>query len=160
MDDWGDAPAIEIDASELYGDTQSIEDLAGIDAAASMAGSDLLSALEEEVESIKDDEEEDDLMLSLSLDAEEIIAPSCDAGGDQQVSADEDGTAVVSLDGSGTRDPQERIVQWSWIDVTGREIGTSDRLRVKLMRGSHRFELRIKDNDGRWSSDSLDVRVE
>ena len=70
------------------------------------------------------------------------------------------GTAVVSLDGSGTDDPQERIVQWSWIDGTGREIGTAERLRVKLMRGSHRFELRIRDSDGRWSSDSLDVRVE
>lgn len=160
LDDWGDAPTIEIDASELYGDTQSIEDIAGIEAAPSMEGSDLLSALEEEVESIEPEEDEDDLMLSLSLDAEEIIAPSCDAGGDQQVTADEDGTAVVSLDGSGTDDPQERIVQWSWIDGTGREIGTAERLRVKLMRGSHRFELRIRDSDGRWSSDSLDVRVE
>ena len=30
IDDWGDAPVVDIDASELYGNDQSIEDLAGI----------------------------------------------------------------------------------------------------------------------------------
>ena len=74
--------------------------------------------------------------------------------------AEEDGTAVVTLDGSGTRDPQERIASWSWVDSSGKEIADSPTLRVRLNRGRHRLELRIKDNDGRWSSDSIDVRIE
>ena len=125
------------------------------------AHDDLLSALEDEVElETTDSVEDDDLMLALSLDAEEIIAPSPDAGGDQQVKTEEDGTAIVVLDGSGTSDPQERIEVWSWVDDTGREIGTESLLRVKLREGSHRFELRIRDTDGRWSSDSIDIRVD
>ena len=99
-------------------------------------------------------------MLALSLDAEEIIAPKPDAGGDQSLKASEDGTAIVTLDGSGTEDPQERINSWSWVDDTGKEISDSPVVRVKLNRGNHRLELRIKDKDGRWSSDSIDVRIE
>ncbi len=162
IDDWGDAPVIEIDAEELYGNEQSIEDIAGFTAITPTAAhDDLLSALEDEVElETTDNVEDEDLMLALSLDAEEIIAPSPDAGGDQQVKTEEDGTAIVVLDGSGTTDPQERIEVWSWVDDTGREIGTESLLRVKLRKGSHRFELRIRDTDGRWSSDSIDIRVD
>ena len=162
IDDWGEAPVIEIDAEELYGNEQSIEEIAGISASSPTAAhNDLLSALEGEVESVStDNAEEDDLMFALSLDAEEIIAPSPDAGGDQQVKSEEDGTATVVLDGSGTTDPPERIKVWSWVDDTGREIGTEPLLRVKLGNGSHRFELRIRDKDGRWSSDSIDIRVD
>ena len=99
-------------------------------------------------------------MFALSLDAEEIIAPSPDAGGDQSLIADDDGTAVVTLDGSGTRDPQDRVVTWSWVDETGGEISDSPVVRVRLNQGNHRLELRIKDKDDRWSSDSIDVRIE
>ena len=67
--------------------------------------------------------------------------------------------SIITLDGSQTEDPQERIVSWSWIDQTGKEISTSQIVKVKLNKGSHNFELRIKDKDGRWSSDSIDVRV-
>ena len=104
--------------------------------------------------------EEEDLMLALSLDAEEIIAPKPDAGGDQSLKAEDDGTAIVTLDGRNTEDPQERIETWSWVDDTGKEIANTPAVRVKLNRGNHRLELRIKDRDGRWSSDSIDVRIE
>ena len=99
-------------------------------------------------------------MLALSIDAEDIIAPSPDAGGDQSLVAEEDGTAIVTLDGSATRDPQERISSWSWVDDSGKEIANSPVVRVRLNKGGHRLELRIKDQDGRWSSDSIDVRIE
>ena len=162
IDDWGDAPVIEIDAEELYGEEMSIEEIAGIGQSSPVTGhDDLLSALEDDFEPEEIEESiEDDLMLALSLDAEEIIAPSPDAGGDQQVKTEDDGTATVTLDGSGTTDPQDRIELWSWVDDTGREIGTNDKIRVKLREGSHRFELRIRDKDGRWSSDSIDIRVD
>ena len=73
---------------------------------------------------------------------------------------EDDGTAIVTLDGRNTEDPQERIETWSWVDDTGKEIANTAAVRVKLNRGNHRLELRIKDRDGRWSSDSIDVRIE
>lgn len=160
IDDWGEAPAIEIDADELYGNTESIEELAGIEPGQLSDAGNLLDALNDEIEVEEIISEEEDLMLALSLDAEEIIAPKPDAGGDQSLKAEDDGTAIVTLDGRNTEDPQERIETWSWVDDTGKEIANTPAVRVKLNRGNHRLELRIKDRDGRWSSDSIDVRIE
>tara|TARA_B100000700_G_scaffold331074_1_gene461192 strand:+ start:389 stop:1864 length:1476 start_codon:yes stop_codon:yes gene_type:complete len=160
IDDWGEAPAIEIDADQLYGNETSIEELAGIEAGQLSDAGNLLDALNDEIEVEEVEVEEEDLMFALSLDAEEIIAPMPDAGGDQSVKAEEDGTAVITLDASATQDPQERITSWSWVDSSGKEIADNPIVRVKLNRGNHRLELRIKDKDGRWSSDSIDVRIE
>lgn len=160
IDDWGEAPAIDIDADELYANTETIEQLAGIEPGQLSDASNLLDALNDEIEVEAFISEEEDLMLALSLDAEEIIAPKPDAGGDQSLKAEDDGTAVVTLDGRNTEDPQERIETWSWVDDTGKEIANTPAVRVKLNRGNHRLELRIKDRDGRWSSDSIDVRIE
>ena len=159
IDDWGDAPVIEVSADDLYGDDISIEELAGMEQAITDQTG-LLDALNDEIVSEVVLEDEDDLMLALSIDAEDIIAPSPDAGGDQSLVAEEDGTAIVTLDGSGTRDPQERISSWSWVDDSGKEIANTPVVRVRLNKGGHRLELRIKDQDGRWSSDSIDVRIE
>ncbi len=160
IDDWGEAPAIEIDADELYGDDASLEELAGIEAVKLSDAGNLLDALNDEIDVETVEVEEEDLMLALSLDAEEIIAPLPDAGGDQSLKAEEDGTAIVTLDASGTQDPQERITSWSWVDSTGKEIAATPLVRVRLNQGNHRLEIRIKDKDGRWSSDSIDVRIE
>ena len=160
IDDWGEAPAIEIDADELYGDRTSLEELAGIEAATLSDSGNLLDALNDEIKVETIEVQEEDLMLALSLDAEEIIAPMPDAGGDQSLKSDEDGKAIVTLDASGTKDPQERITSWSWVDSSGKEISDNPVVRVKLNKGNHRLELRIKDKDGRWSSDSIDVRIE
>ena len=160
IDDWGEAPTIEIDADELYGNAESIEELAGIEPGQLSDAGNLLDALNDEIEVEEIISEEEDLMLALSLDAEEIIAPKPDAGGDQSLKAEGDGTAIVTLDGRNTEDPQERIETWSWVDDTGKEIANTPAVRVKLNRGNHRLELRIKDRDGRWSSDSIDVRIE
>ncbi|GIQ96165.1 MAG: hypothetical protein CM15mP1_0610 [Methanobacteriota archaeon] len=160
IDDWGEAPTIEIDADELYGNAESIEELAGIEPGQLSDAGNLLDALNDEIEVEEIITEEEDLMLALSLDAEEIIAPKPDAGGDQSLKAEGDGTAIVTLNGRNTEDPQERIETWSWVDDTGKEIANTPAVRVKLNRGNHRLELRIKDRDGRWSSDSIDVRIE
>jgi len=160
IDDWGDAPPIEISAEEIYGETTSIEELAGISQSELDDESGLLDALNDEIVHEEIVEEDDDLMLALSLDAEEIVAPTPDAGGDQSLAADAEGTAIVTLDGSGTLDPQDRVKSWSWVDYSGKEIADTPVVRVKLNQGNHRLELRIKDSDGRWSSDSIDVRIE
>ena len=71
----------------------------------------------------------------------------------------DDGTAIIVLDATGTTDPQERITSWSWVDSNGKEIANSPQVKVKLNKGNHRIELRIKDRDDRWASDSIDIRV-
>ena len=48
-------------------------------------------------------------MLALSLDAEEIIAPKPDAGGDQSLKAEDDGTAIVTLDGRNTKTHKKEL---------------------------------------------------
>ena len=160
IDDWGDAPVVDIDASELYGNDQSIEDLAGISISNKSDQTGLIDALTDEIEIQVQEDEEEDLMLALSLDADEVIAPTANAGGDQTAIADDDKTAIITLDGSGTLDPQERVVSWSWVDEFGKEISDSKIVKVKLPIGLHRLELRIKDRDDRWSSDSISVRID
>ena len=160
IDDWGEAPAIEIDAQELYGNEISIEDLAGISLGKQPDQSGLLDALNDEINSEQQLEDEEDLMLALSLDADEIVAPTANAGGDQFVQSSDDGTAIITLDGSDTIDPQERVISWSWVDDSGREISDSKIVKVRLPIGLHRLELRIKDKDDRWSSDSVSIRIE
>ena len=159
IDDWGEAPALDIDPDELYGTELSIEEIAGISNEVKTEFTGLLDALNDEIINEPSIEIEDDLMLALSLDAEEIIAPVPDAGGDQSVKASDDGTAIIVLDATGTTDPQERITSWSWVDSNGKEIANSPQVKVKLNKGNHRIELRIKDRDDRWASDSIDIRV-
>ncbi|HJL96591.1 MAG TPA: hypothetical protein QF401_00410 [Candidatus Poseidoniaceae archaeon] len=102
----------------------------------------------------------EDLIEELNTQVGEIIVPRAISGDDQNLKADVDGSAIVTLDGSNSFDPQGRIQTWSWIESSGKEIASSAKVRVKVPRGSHSFELRICDRDGQWSSDSLHILVE
>ncbi|MBT5390903.1 MAG: hypothetical protein HOL22_00975 [Euryarchaeota archaeon] len=102
----------------------------------------------------------EDLIEELNTQVGEIIVPRAISGDDQNLKADADGSAIVTLDGSNSFDPQGRIQTWSWIESSGKEIASSAKVRVKVPRGSHSFELRICDRDGQWSSDSLHILVE
>ena len=101
----------------------------------------------------------DDLIDELNTEVGEIIVPRAVSGEDQHLKADEDGSAIVTLDGSQSYDPQSRILTWSWIEHSGKEIASSAKVRVRIPRGSHTFELRICDRDGQWSSDSIHIMV-
>ena len=101
-----------------------------------------------------------DLMAELETAIDEIIPPKADSGSDRTVKADADGTALVTLDGTGSYDPQERIESWQWIDSTGKEIADRSKVKVKISIGLHRFDLRVRDSDGSWSTDSLTITVE
>jgi hypothetical protein len=100
------------------------------------------------------------LMDELKTEIGETIVPRAVSGEDQHLKADADGSATVTLDGSNSFDPQERIQTWSWIESSGKEIASSAKVRVRISRGSHSFELRICDRDGQWSSDSLHILIE
>ena len=100
------------------------------------------------------------LIEELNTEVGEIVVPRAVSGEDQHLKADADGSAVVTLDGSNSFDPQSRIQTWSWIEASGKEIASSAKVRVKVSRGSHSFELRICDRDGQWSSDSLHILID
>ena len=102
---------------------------------------------------------DEDLFDALNESVVAPIAPIPKAGEDRTVACDSDGTSVVLLDGLGSEDVQNRIVMWSWVDDTGKEIASQPQVKVRLDAGVHRFELRICDSDGRWSSDSIQVTL-
>ena len=98
-------------------------------------------------------------MDALNASVSEVIPPRAIAGDDQRHTAEDDGTCLVLLDGRGSFDPQGRIVGWSWHDTRGQELSASAQLRLKLPVGNHRFELRVVDSEGSWTTDSLSVRI-
>ena len=103
---------------------------------------------------------EEGLLDELNTGIREVIVPQAVSGNDQQHVADADGNAIITLDGTHSNDPQSRIQTWSWIDSTGKEIASSSKVKVRLGRGNYRFELRVCDRDGQWSSDSLQVVID
>lgn len=104
--------------------------------------------------------DEDELLGELGETINEIILPQADAGDDKVISAAKDGKIVVLLDGGTSFDPQNRITRWSWIESSGREISTSKKVKVKLSKGRHSFELRVQSGEGNWTSDVLSVIIE
>ena len=119
----------------------------------------LLEALNNPPESMLMEEDEENLFEALSSHQDEILQPQASAGDDQRLSADEDGTCIVLLNGNGTFDPHNQVKSWSWIEDSGREIATTPQVRLKLPLGVHSFELRVVDRQGGWTSDSLTVTV-
>jgi len=119
----------------------------------------LISQLDDAIENMAMIPDES-IFDELTKPVQEIEIPIANAGGDQRITAQEDGTAVVILDGTSSYDPQERINAWSWIDSTGREISDIAKLKVKLNIGKYQFELRICDTDGNWNSDGITIIVE
>ena len=123
----------------------------------------LTAAMNEEIstQSVDDTEDDlDDLLQFLHEDADEVILPKANAGENQAIRLDDAETAIVTLDGSQSSDPQDRIQSWSWLDGTGREISTEAKVRVKLSPGIHQFELRVFDSEGGMTSDSLQITIE
>ena len=124
----------------------------------------LAAAMNEEVDSSDDDSGEqdlDELLQFLHEDAAEVIPPVAYAGENQVISTVEKVEyAIVTLDGSESKDPQDRIASWSWLDSTGRELSTEAKLRVKLSLGAHLFELRVFDIDGGMTTDSVQITIE
>lgn len=117
----------------------------------------LLEALHGLEELALDDKE--GLMDALAASVEDIISPRAIAGDDQRHTAGEDGTCMVILDGRGSYDPQDQIARWSWYDERGRELAESAQLKLKLPCGQHRFELRVVDLQGAWTTDAVVVHI-
>ena len=125
------------------------------------APSGLLDALEErapEAEAATDEDE--DLLAALTQEGPQTASSafSVDLGEEREVPADEDGVAEVLLEAKVAGAPEQGVT-YAWSTSDGREIGTKARLLLRLPRGSHRFELRVRHPDGRWAMDSAHIRV-
>ena len=123
--------------------------------------SELFAMLDDEIEQLAQFQEEDtDLMEGLS-DEEFVshIAPTADAGMDIVVNANEDGTAIVLLDGSATSPGSQGIEQWIWRDGHSKQIGTTEKVNVRLPIGNHTFTLTVSDRARESSTDTITVQV-
>ena len=123
----------------------------------------LADAMNEEVSVESTPEVDDDLEQLLQFlheDADEIVLPKAYAGENHSLQLLDAEAAIVTLDGSESSDPQDRIESWSWLDSTGREISTEPKVRVKLSPGNHQFELRVFDSEGGMTSDSIQITIE
>ncbi len=84
--------------------------------------------------------------------------PVADAGGDQTVVATSD-TALVTLDGSGSSDPDGTIAAYSWTGAPDPDDVVNPALN--LAPGEYTFSLVVTDNEGALSTaDSVTVTVE
>ena len=111
-------------------------------------------------DSIPDGDEIHEMILdSMAAPIQDVYRPQALSGDDQRHLADAQGTAIVLLDGRGTSDPHNQIVSWTWLDERGQELASSPQLKLKLPVGTHRFELRVVDKEGAWTTDQLTVSI-
>ncbi len=82
-----------------------------------------------------------------------------DAGPDQMViDTDDDGSEEVTLDASGSSDPDGTIVSYVWTE-DGDEIATSVKSTVPLTVGTHAITLAVTDNMGAIDTDDVEITV-
>lgn len=86
--------------------------------------------------------------------------PTAEAGSPQSVvDANGDGNESVTLDGSGSADPDGQVVAWNW-SRNGSPIATSINPTVTLPVGSHLITLSVTDNSGATGNDTVTIIVE
>ena len=89
--------------------------------------------------------------------------PVADAGADQVVvDEDDDGAEFVLLDGSGSYDPDGKIVWYRWALTEGSRVlavGPEPKCEVPLAVGQHDITLTVTDDRGAQDSDSVLVAV-
>ena len=123
--------------------------------------SDILDALDEELEiKINQPVVEIDLLENLSKSAKSLnLPPIVDIGEDKTISSDDQGNAIVLLDGSKSYDPDGFIKNWSWENEQGKVISENSQVKVKLSRGVHVFFLTVFDDKGASSKATLTIQI-
>ena len=130
---------------------------------ASIESESLMDALDEELEVIEEEKaiSEADLLEDLSASAKAInLPPIADAGEDKTISAEDNNTATILLDGSRSYDPDGKIQSYSWQDSKGNVISDSAQVRVRLPLGTHPFELTVVDDKGAATKAMVTVRIQ
>jgi len=83
--------------------------------------------------------------------------PTADAGADQQVNGDGTCRASVSLDGSGSADPDGDLLSYAWSGAFGAATGVKPTISVGV--GTQTITLLVSDGDGGTASDTVQVAV-
>ena len=101
-------------------------------------------------------------ILALNGQSTEPLPPVADAGPDRTfIDANGSGDEPVTLDGSGSGDPDGTIVNYRWTKgATVLADGSSSNAVAILAVGLHTIDLEVTDNDGLTTSDSTIVSVE
>ncbi|HWA32372.1 MAG TPA: peptidoglycan-binding protein [Candidatus Paceibacterota bacterium] len=106
-----------------------------------------------------------DLVVKVSLDCSENNgggnqSPTADAGPDQTITLPTDS---VTLDGSGSSDPDGTIASYVWTEVSGPSTVDPDDVvgpdAGGLVEGTYVFELTVTDNDGATGTDTVSITV-
>ncbi|MCF7805124.1 MAG: HYR domain-containing protein [Candidatus Marinimicrobia bacterium] len=93
-----------------------------------------------------------DAVLTPDEAAELNNAPTADAGPDQTSE-----TTSVTLDGSGSSDPDGNLLTYSWSDENGNEIATGENPTINLADGSYTITLTVSDGE---LTDTDEVNIE
>ncbi|MDE0954335.1 MAG: PKD domain-containing protein, partial [Candidatus Poseidoniales archaeon] len=122
---------------------------------------DIFDALDEELEIIIDEPIiEMDLLENLSKSAKSLnLPPIVDVGEDKTITSNDQGTAIVLLDGSKSYDPDGFIKTWSWENDRGKVISDKPQVNVKLSQGVHVFYLTVFDDRGASSRATLTIQI-
>jgi hypothetical protein len=87
------------------------------------------------------------------------VPPVADAGPDQTVFVKgKAAVATVTLDASGSHDPDGALVSYQWIQ-DGAAIASGRTVSVSLGLGAHTITLRVTDDDGASADDQVTVNV-
>lgn len=65
----------------------------------------------------------------------------------------------VTLDGTGSSDPDGHITGWTWFDANGLEVGNEATYSEKLREGSYQYRLRVTDSDGATATAEVNFEV-
>ena len=100
------------------------------------------------------------LPFYLNQDPPPNQSPLADAGTDQTLSdVNNDGFVTAVLDGGRSLDPDGILAAHEWYDSTGAFLSDTSIYALKLGGGTHSFELRVTDNLGATSADSVTVSI-
>ena len=98
--------------------------------------------------------------VTITINAPIGQPPVANAGPDQTIAdADENGVEMVTLDGSGSSDPDGTIVSYEWTEG-GSPIGTASSVtQATFTIGVHNVTLMVTDDDGDIDTDTVVITV-
>jgi len=85
--------------------------------------------------------------------------PVADAGPNQTIASDSTGKGSVTLDGSGSFDPDGSIVSYSWTEDDA-ELGVGATPTVMLAEGVHVITLTVTDDAGAANDDQVTITID
>lgn len=125
--------------------------------------SDTLRAYEDDPDSIEVSVSDGTRVTTIVVKKVVVAPPVADAGDDQTVECTGNSSADVTLDGTGSSDPNDDIVTWEWFELYGQPdqklLGTGETLKVSLHLGTHVITLVVTDAAGKTATDEVTIDV-